>query len=212
MIDLTCPVLCATVYRPPRFNKDFLQEFSEFLSEFIPKFDKLLICGDFNINVCCAANQLAIEFKGLLDSFDLTQSVNAPTHEHGHTLDLVISHGLSVSLRGIVVTAISDHLPVVFDFAAPPPANKPVSPARRHRIFTPSTAGEFAASFKNSQLFDDCGLAPPLCPDSLLSTFHSTCSAILDSVAPFRLRTSKTKSDPWLNDHHPSAQTTMQTG
>ena len=198
MIDLTCPVLCATVYRPPRFNKDFLHEF---LSDFIPKFDKLLICGDFNIHVCCASNQLANEFKGLLDSFDLTQSVNAPTHEHGHTLDLVISHWLSVSLREIVVTAISDHLPVVFNFAAPPPANKPSSPARRRRIFTPSTAGEFAAAFRNSQLLDDCGLAPPLCPDSLLSTFQSTCSAILDSVAPFRQKTTKTKPDPWLNNH-----------
>ena len=119
VIDLSCPVLCATVYRPPNFNKNFLQEFSEFLSDFIPKFDKLLICGDFNIHVCCAANQLTNEFKHLLDSFGLTQSVNAPTHEHGHTLDLIISHGLSVSLGEIVDTAISDHLPIVFDFAAP---------------------------------------------------------------------------------------------
>ena len=79
VIDLSCPVLCATVYHPPNFNKNFLQEF---LSDFIPKFDKLLICGDFNIHVYCAVNQLANEFKGLLDSFDLTQSVNAPTHHH----------------------------------------------------------------------------------------------------------------------------------
>ncbi len=91
VIDLTCPMLCATVYRPPKFNKDFIQEFSEFLSDFILKFDKLLICVDFNIPVCCAANQLANDFKGFLDSFGLTQSVNAPTHAHGHTLDLVIT-------------------------------------------------------------------------------------------------------------------------
>lgn len=201
VINLTCPVLCATIYRPPKFNKDFLQEFSEFLSDFIPKFNKLLICGDFNIHVCCAANQLANEFKALLDSFGLTQSITAPTHEHGHTLDLVMSHGLSVSLRDIVDTAISDHLPIVFDFAAPPRANKPVFPARRRRIFTSSTAGEFAVAFRDSQLHADSGLVPPLCPDSLLSTFHSTCSAILDSVAPFRQKNTKTKTDPWLNDH-----------
>lgn len=100
--------MCHSVPHPASFNKNFIQEFSEFLSDFIPKFDRILICGDFNIHVCCTANQLADEFKGLLDSFGLTQSVNARTHEHGHTLDLVISPGLSVSLKKIVNTAISD--------------------------------------------------------------------------------------------------------
>lgn len=98
-------------------------------------------------------------------------------------------------------TAISDHLPIVFDFAALPPANKLVPPARRRRIFTPSTTREFAVAFGDSQLHADSGLVPPLCPDTLLSTFHSACSAILDSVAPFRQKSTKTKADPWLNDH-----------
>ena len=30
VIDLSCPVLCATIYRPPNFNKNFLQVLSEF--------------------------------------------------------------------------------------------------------------------------------------------------------------------------------------
>ena len=47
----------------------------------------------------------------------------------------------------------------------------------------------------------DRGLVPPFCPDSLLSTFHSTCSEILESVAPFRRKSTKTKTDPWLSDH-----------
>ena len=201
VIDLSSPVLCVTVYRPPGFNKCFLQEFSEFLSDVVPKFDKLLICGDFNIHVCCAANQLANEFKGLLGSFGLTQFVNAPTHELGHTLDLIISIGLSVSLREIVDTAISDHLPIVFDFVAPPLVKKPVSAARYRRVFTPSTAGDFAAAYSDSQLRADSGMASPLSPDSQLSTFFSTCSDILDTVAPFRLKSTKTKVEPWLNDH-----------
>lgn len=47
------------------------------------------------MHVYFSVNQLANEFKGVLDSFGLTHSVNAPTHEQGHTLDLVISLGLS---------------------------------------------------------------------------------------------------------------------
>jgi len=202
VVDLTCPVLCAIVYRPPKINKYFLPEFSELLSDLIIKAEKLLICGDFNIHVCCETNQLATEFKSLFDSFGLTQSVTSPTHDHGHTLDLIISHGLSISLREIVDIGISDHFPILFDFSDPPPVSKPVSLARRRRIFITTTAGEFTAAFRDSQLSADAGLPPPpLCPDQLLSALRSTCSAILDSITPFKTKSSKTKTNPWLNDH-----------
>jgi len=70
--------------------------------------------GDFNIHVCCLENPLAKEFLSLIDSFDLVQFVNAPTHIQGHTLDLVLSHGLTVSDLVIEDHVISDHKPIVF--------------------------------------------------------------------------------------------------
>lgn len=145
---------------------------SDFLSDFIPQFGRVLIFGDFNIHVCCSANELTNEFKGVLDSFSLTQSVNAPTHEQGHTLDPVISLGRSVSVREIVDAAISDHLPIIFYCDAPN------SPARYRRLLTPSTAGEFAVAFRDlKQHADTVSLSPP-CLDSLLSTFRSACSTV----------------------------------
>lgn len=71
----------------------------------VPKYEEL-ICGDFNIHVCCPSDPLATDFKRLLASFDLTQSVDGPTHNAGHTLDLIISHGLSISLVEICVMPI----------------------------------------------------------------------------------------------------------
>ncbi len=41
-IEFTCPVLCAVVYRPPKYSNNFIQEFSEFLAEVVPKYDQLL--------------------------------------------------------------------------------------------------------------------------------------------------------------------------
>ncbi len=97
------------IYRPPNINGDFIQEFSEFLSVIVPSFDNILIFGDFNIHVCCPSKPLVREFLNLLESFDFLQCVSGPTHERGHTLDLILSLGFSVSRVKIADTVFSDH-------------------------------------------------------------------------------------------------------
>ena len=52
-------VLCAVVYRPPKYNKN---DFSDFLAEIMPKYDRVLIVGDFNIHVCCPDKPMAKDF------------------------------------------------------------------------------------------------------------------------------------------------------
>lgn len=69
--------------------------------------------------MCCPTNSLAKEFFNLIDSFNLTQHVTGPTHNHGHTLDLVLSYGLSVCDIEIVDTVFSDHKSIVFDISLP---------------------------------------------------------------------------------------------
>ncbi len=67
-IDLHPPVICALIYRPPGYNKNFLDEFYEFLSVVIPSADRILIMGDFNIHVCCSGKpigQRVFEFSWL---------------------------------------------------------------------------------------------------------------------------------------------------
>ena len=41
----------ATVYRPPGHHTDFIKEFADFLSELVLAADKVLIVGDFNIQI-----------------------------------------------------------------------------------------------------------------------------------------------------------------
>ena len=62
-VEFASPVLCAVVYRPPKYNKGFIHEFSEFLADILPKYDKILICGDFNVHVCCPSDQFATDFR-----------------------------------------------------------------------------------------------------------------------------------------------------
>ncbi len=55
------------------YNKDFIYEFTAFLSVTVPTCDNFLILGDFNIHVCCPFKPLASEFLQLIDSFNFTQ-------------------------------------------------------------------------------------------------------------------------------------------
>ena len=64
-----------------------IDEFSEYLESVILSNDLLCLTGDFNIHVDDHNDPAACRFLDLL-----TQHVAKPTHEHGHTLDLVITN------------------------------------------------------------------------------------------------------------------------
>lgn len=162
-------------------------------------YDGVFICGYYNIHVGCPSSQMASEFQNLLASFDLTQSVNGPTHQHGHTLDLTISHGLFVSVSEIHDTCISDHFPIMFECSVPLSATRSSSPADRRHTITFTTAGEFAAVFLNSSFYTQDKMSSPLCPEDFISDLHSTCSGILDHVAPFRSISTKPKTRPLVD-------------
>lgn len=92
-------------------------DFSDFMSVIMPKYDRVLIVGDFNVNVCCPNKPMAKDFLNLIDFFNFVQSVFGPTRECGHTLDLVLSYGLPVHNLEICDTILSDHMPVLFEVA-----------------------------------------------------------------------------------------------
>ncbi len=51
VLELGDPLLIAVIYRPPKFNTNFLTEFAEFLGDVTLKYDKLLVLCDFNVHV-----------------------------------------------------------------------------------------------------------------------------------------------------------------
>lgn len=166
-----------------------------FLAGIMPNYDSVLIIGDFNIHVCCPDKPLVKDFLSLIDS--LVQSVPGPTHEHGHTLDLVLSYGLPVTDLEICDCALSDHMPVLFNIGLTHTAVKSGAPARRCRVINPATAMQFSAAF--NQL---CGPSDFVSSDTeeLNSWFYSCCQTVLDSVAPLKTRQPKAKPEPWFNE------------
>ncbi|XP_051568015.1 uncharacterized protein LOC127449001 [Myxocyprinus asiaticus] len=84
-MELGDPVLFILIDRPPQPNKDFINEFTDFLGGIVTSFDSIILLGDFNIHLCCASNPLSKEFSTLIDTLDFVQWVNGPMHSHGHT-------------------------------------------------------------------------------------------------------------------------------
>ena len=72
-------------------------------------FDRLVIVGDFNIHVDNPQDRGAKELFCVLDNYGLTQHVTEPTHNKGHTLDLMISKGLNISEVMVTDVALSYH-------------------------------------------------------------------------------------------------------
>lgn len=87
-------------------------------------YDCIIISGDFNIHVDNQTDPDARNFISLLEAFDLIQHVSEPTHNKGHTLDLVISKGLNITVPCVMDVAISDHCCIFFDVSAFPVQQK----------------------------------------------------------------------------------------
>lgn len=93
-IDLNGPLICILIYRPPKVSTTFIHELSNFLSNQVSRCDRLLVLGDFNIHVCCPSKPMVKNFMNLIDSLSFVQCVSSPTHNLGHTLDLILTRGL----------------------------------------------------------------------------------------------------------------------
>ena len=79
------------VYRSPdKSRAKFLAEFSSLLESVSTVPAKLVIIGNFNLHVDTASDSYAQRFLDIIDSLGFRQEVNGPTHNLGHTLDLVL--------------------------------------------------------------------------------------------------------------------------
>ncbi len=108
-------ILFIIIYRPPKYYPAFVEEFTELLSMISSEFDCFAIAGDFNIHIDNAEIKTTKEIITVLNTFDLIQHVHGPTHNRGHTLDLLISRGLNISSIVSKNVALSDHFCIFFD-------------------------------------------------------------------------------------------------
>ena len=113
-------LLLITIYRLLFITPSvFLKEFSEFLETLSVMKENWVIAGDINFHLE-TEDSLVIRLKDIFKNFDLVQYVNLPTHNLGHTLDLVLGRNDAPKIYNLDVNDVqlSDHYMVSFKVEA----------------------------------------------------------------------------------------------
>ena len=191
------------IYRPPSSSPHskpfsvFLDEFHSFLTSAATTPHEFLITGDFNIHVDCPDDLNASRFLSLLSSCNLLQLVDAPTHSLNHTLDLVIVSSDTCLSPHINISHISpsDHFPV-FTTLSISPLPLPPPTLISFRRFHDFDVNLYTSDLKSSRLITH----PPQSLGSLIISYNTTLSSLLDIHAPLvtKLTQRKSPSSPWF--------------
>ena len=184
-------ILYVVIYRPPR-SLQFLDHFTEMLSIICTEFDCLVISGDLNIHTDNVNDKTAIELSAILNMFGLSQHVNGPTHDRGHTLDLIITKGVNIHNVNVLKVALSDHSCIFFDLLTTP-KNKTVTKSIKKRYINENTATLFEEAIKAEFDLETNDV-------DLLGTFNHKVLNVINAIAPAKdkLITNK-QTAPWRN-------------
>ena len=189
-------------------SSQFFVEFESFLSETALKHEKVIYLGDFNIWYEQHENSTSLRFRTLLESFIVVNFVNSPTHDAGHTLDLVLSNCNDLITGTTVdsICSVSDHRIVNFKL------NCKVDPVIRKNIkfrnyrsidpaeFSDSLVSGICEEFGNLNCAHQIGDALN-CVDCHVSTYRKVSIDFIDRVAPVieKVISVKDNGKPWYN-------------
>ena len=130
------------IYRPPPSSENkltttlFFDEFSTLLESTSVGTDRVLLTGDFNVNVDDNDDRDALTFLNILDIYNLEKHVRGPTHKDGHTLDLLITRTdcrlVNTPTIDSSLQCSSDHsgIKCTVDISRPGPSTKRITSRR----------------------------------------------------------------------------------
>lgn len=189
------------IYKPPCYNvNSFLIEFEDVVNILSSQYNHVIITGDFNINMLQVDRPEVNRFYNILESYDLMQIINKPTHysQKGCTLiDLIIC---STSLN-IIDSSVSE-APFIADHCLISCSTGNVVSAKEP-IFR--TFRDFK-NFNYSNFLDDLNTTPfwqiyeIIDIDDKVNFFSREILNLFDVHAPLKTVRITKKKAPWLTD------------
>ena len=108
--------LFALIYRPPYSRKHpvnistFLDEFGEIVTSLLQENSQTIIIGDFNVPWNLTEHTNTKRLNDILNTFDLTQIIDFPTHKAGNILDCIIHKEQQNCIHNLTkLEFLSDH-------------------------------------------------------------------------------------------------------
>jgi hypothetical protein len=194
------------VYRPPPSKKNgfttkaFFTEWEKYLESHSLSSGKLLITGDLNFHIDSPSDKDAKRFLKILDSLGMTQHVNEPTHQQGHTLDVVISRDSDKLIRQVQVLnqEISDHSAVCFNLCTEKPPN--LMKNVKYRKLRSINTETFKFDLANSSLQNhEKNMTETI--DELVNKYNTTLLKVVDDHAPVQHKTITLRPNaPWYTE------------
>ena len=173
-----------TIYRPPDSNVlEFSNELTNLLETNINSSGELILLGDFNIAVNKSFDAEPATFLDILDSFNLVNKVDQPTHRPSNTLDLIIHNDDSSIIPRIKVDRLfSDNNIVFFDISLP--QTMIISKVKVYRKFKNTKPDVFMKDIGEFCLSKPTG--PSL--EDKVNYYHTMLQTTLDNHAPIKSR------------------------
>ncbi|KAK7111255.1 hypothetical protein V1264_010921 [Littorina saxatilis] len=168
----------------------FFDQMPELLDQCNLLHGHVCLLGDFNFHVDCPQDRSARKLLDLLSTYSLRQTVEEPTHKHGHTLDLVIERPSDGIHRVSEVTRAleSDHFCVLIQFDMVLPSPVPVYRVVRNLRAIDRVGFQGDLSMELAR-FEDCSA----------DQYNTALNAVLDKHAPAsRRKVSSRKVTPWF--------------
>lgn len=101
----------------------------------------------------------------------------------------------------VVDACLSDHSGVLFDASLPFFSTESHLPVLCCRYINSLTASKFSEALVAAPNTCTIEASPPhFSTEELGPLFNTTCSSILNSIAPLKVKKPKLKGQPWLND------------
>ena len=199
------------IYHPPSSCQNstdslFIDQLTDLLMTIQTDHSNTIILGDINIHMDDHSNQNAFILMDLINAFDLTQHVKIPTHNKGHTLDIIITTKTTgFNNVGDIIPGpyISDHRLLILETAI----NK-IDPQRvptKTRKSTRNLNHAFKEKFNDKEIINSTTL------EDAFNHFTVEMLKTLEEIAPQRIvKAVNRKPKPWYDEDLKQQRTIMK--
>ena len=188
------------IYHPPyslknkSTNRAFLDDFTTFMTELVPRWLENALLGDFNLHVSNDDDIDSTIFLDTTEALGLYQHVTFPTHKQGNTLDLVVSE-LGSKSRVMTMSPgpyLTDHRAVISTLNV-----KSIQPKRQQKQVRKLDAVETEQSEKE---FNPANVTLTNNLEADVESLSAELRRVLDTLAPVKnCSVSLKPKNPWFS-------------